>query len=509
MDAPSFSVAMSSDVDAVLARHLLRKDHQEDISFGLWYPSTGGNRTTALLHSVILPREGERYVHGTASFSAAYFQRALLEAARAKAGLALLHSHPHGCGWQRMSDDDVAAEFGHAASVFGATNLPLVGLTLAGDRTWSARFWQRTAPRQYQRNWCKNVRVVGHRLLLSYNERLLPAPAARHEQLRTVSAWGEESQRHLVRVKVGVVGAGSVGGMVAEALARTGFIDVTLIDFDDIKRHNLDRLVYASERDIGSQKVETLASRLRQIATASPFTVRPLDASVCDAEGLQAALDCDVLFSCVDRPRGRHVLDALAYAHLIPVVDGGISVRTNRSGCMAAADWRAHVAVPGKPCLHCLGQYLASDVALEREGLLDDPHYIEGLSKDHHLKASENVFAFSIACGSLQMLQFLAMVVAPLGRSNIGSQRYHFVGGFMGNSVDETCHEECLMASITAIGDIHPIPVDALRLHKDVQEGQGESEKAGSLRRVMIRLISVVVDSRVANFFRRAGPPKK
>ena len=146
MNAQSFSVAMSIDVDAMLARHLLRKDHQEDICFGLWYPSTGGSRATALMHSAILPREGERYVHGTASFSSAYFQRALLEAAQAKAGLALLHSHPHGSGWQRMSDDDVAAEFGHAASVWGATNFPLVGLTLAGDRTWSARFWQRRHP---------------------------------------------------------------------------------------------------------------------------------------------------------------------------------------------------------------------------------------------------------------------------------------------------------------------------------------------------------------------------
>ena len=404
-----------------------------------------------------------------------------------------------------MSDDDVAAEFGHAASVWGATNFPLVGLTLAGDRTWSARFWQRTAPRQFQRNWCKNVRVVGNGLLLSYDEKLLPAPAARHEQLRTVSTWGEESQRHLVRVKVGVVGAGSVGGMVAEALARTGFIDVTLIDFDDIKRHNLDRLVYASERDIGSQKGETLARRLQQVATASPFAVQPFDASVCDEEGLMAALDCDVLFSCVDRPRGRHVLNALAYAHLIPVVDGGISVRNNRSGRLTAADWRAHIAAPGKPCLHCLGQYLASDVALEREGLLDDPHYIEGLPKDHHLKASENVFAFSMACGSMQMLQFLAMVVAPLGRSDMGAQLYHFVGGFMENGISEACHQECLMQSVIAIGDRHPIPVDAPRQRKEVQSGTTQTEKPRGLRRTVGRMAAYAVALMTQRFLHRSG----
>lgn len=500
MEASSYSVAMSADIDAVLARHLLRPDRQEDICFALWYPSTGGTRTTALLHSLILPREGERQVHGTASFNAGYFQRALVEAAKVGAGLAVLHSHPLGTGWQGMSKDDVAAEHGHAASALGATNFPLVGLTLAGNRTWSARIWQRVAPRQYASKSCATVRVVGQRLSLSYNDALLPAPVARPEQVRTVSAWGEESQRHLVRVKVGVVGAGSVGGMVAEALARTGIVDVVLIDFDDIKRHNLDRLLYAGEPDIGAMKVQTLGRRLREVATASPFSVAPVVASVCDEEGLKGALDCDVLFSCVDRPHGRHVLNALAYAHLIPVIDGGIAVRTNRSGRLASADWRAHYVAPGKACMHCLGQYLASDVSLEREGLLDDPAYIEGLPKDHHLRASENVFAFSMACGSLQMLQFLAMIVAPLGRSDTKPQLYHFVGGFMEQQNMEACSAECLMPSMVGIGDLHPIPLIPSR-----KRGDEHSQEAHRRRRAIGRWVAALCSSRLVAFFSRSA----
>ena len=63
------------------------------------------------------------------------------EAAASRAGLALMHSHLLGRGWQGMSLDDVAAEQGNAGAVFGATGLSFVGLTLAGDNTWSARFW--------------------------------------------------------------------------------------------------------------------------------------------------------------------------------------------------------------------------------------------------------------------------------------------------------------------------------------------------------------------------------
>jgi len=64
----------------------------------------------------------------------------MTEAAKASAGLGLLHSRPLGRQWQDMSDDDVAAERGNAAAVHGATRLPVVGLTMAGDGAWKARF---------------------------------------------------------------------------------------------------------------------------------------------------------------------------------------------------------------------------------------------------------------------------------------------------------------------------------------------------------------------------------
>ena len=46
--------------------------------------------------------------------------RTLAEAAAAGVGLALVHSHALGCGWQNMSPDDIAAEQGNAGAVFGA-----------------------------------------------------------------------------------------------------------------------------------------------------------------------------------------------------------------------------------------------------------------------------------------------------------------------------------------------------------------------------------------------------
>jgi molybdopterin-synthase adenylyltransferase len=99
------------------------------------------------------------------------------------------------------------------------------------------------------------------------------------------------------------------------------------------------------------------------------------------------------------------------------------------------ADWKTLTATPGRICLECSRQFDPADVPVERDGLLDDPRYIEGLPADHYLRARENVFAFSANIASLETLQLLAMVVAPHGISNPGVQTYHFVSGNLDQDV--------------------------------------------------------------------------
>lgn len=453
----NYSTAITTDLAGSAAQHLLRADGQEDVCFASYFPSTGARRRSGVVADLILPRADERHVHGNAAFEAEFFLRAGSECRGLGAGLALLHSHPRGRGWQGMSRDDIAAERRHAAQAYALTGHPLLGLTMSGDGSLSARFWIRTSSGEYQRQDCESVRQVGNQLRVTFYPDLRPAPQTGASQERTVSAWGSERQADLARLRVGVIGAGSVGALVGEELARTGVENLKLIDFDSVEKRNLDRLLHAYGDDARQQraKVHTLARGLQASSTAVCPEIEPLVMSVVEQAGFQQALDCDVLFSCVDRPWPRAVLNFVAYAHLIPVIDGGIAI-TAPGGRLRHASYRAHVAAPGRRCLACLGQFDPGLVQSEREGRLDDPAYIADLPDDHPVRRRENVFAFSAATAAAEVMQFLSMVVAPSGVADTGAQHFNFVSGQLDTDL-RGCEPGCPYSEqLVAVGDSGP-----------------------------------------------------
>lgn len=446
-----YSVAIPAEIDSTLLSHLIREDGQEDAMFCLWMPSSGVERYTALLKEPISPLSDDRDVHGNVTVSQKYFLRALNLATSKNSGLALMHSHS-GPGWQHMSRDDEETEKYFAPRAYAVTDLPFLGLTAGNDGVWSARLWFRVDKKRYQRYWCENVRIVGHKLTMHYNDSLLPKPVFRREFERTKSAWGEEVQSKLMRLKIGVIGVGGAGSIVAESLARMGIMNICLMDFDAVEDVNLDRLLHAAKEDIGKAKVAVISRSLKKSATADKFEVKNLEFSITEPEGFKHALDCDVLFSCVDRPWPRSVLNYIAYVHLIPVVDGGVQIKVNSESKMKKANFGAHIASPYRRCLSCLEQYDPGLVAVEKDGFLDDPTYISGLPEDNTFRHNENVFSFNLGASSLEILQFLSMIVSPNGFSNVGAQMHDFVTGNL-NQDYRICEANCPFPDLIALGD--------------------------------------------------------
>lgn len=448
-----YSAAMTGTMHVAMRDHLIRDDGQEDVLAATYRLSTGAARTSAVLRSVILPKPGERLLHGTASFTSGYVLRAAAEARDRGEGLVLLHSHPDGRGWQGLSaiDHDTEADYERVARAY--TDMPLLGMTLAGrDDSWSARFWfDQTAPA-----WAESVRQVSDKLDVTWNDRLRPAPLTTRSQRRTVSAWGEQAQASLTRLRVLVVGVGSVGLDVAQRMAATGLLEVGVLDFDAVENLNLDRMIGATRVDaaLGRRKTAVAARLMTSAATAQHFTPVVHELNVTDPSGLAAALDYDVIFSCVDRPWPRAVLNLTAYADLIPVIDGGIALDTFSDGRLRSGVWRAHCLIPGRPCMVCLGQLDLGEVALDKQGLLDAPSYIARTGRK--APASQNVAALSASVSAALLAQFVSLVAHPGGRGVPSPLRYLLAPHVLEHST-ATSGKYCSYESEIAAGDRRPV----------------------------------------------------
>lgn len=454
-----FSIAIPEKIDTQLNKHLIRDDGDEDLTFALWNPSSGYSRYTSLISEVISPEKGDRQRHGNVSFNPQYIKRVCKEAASKRCGISFIHSHPFP-GWQQMSADDIIAEkIKLSDTVEVLTGFPLIGMTIGSDGSWSGRIWHYNKFKfEYEIQWAETIRTVGKQLKISFNDHIIPKPKYSKLFKRTRAVWGQVNHEKMARMRVGIVGLGSVGSMVCENLARMGIEKFVLIDFDKVEAHNLDRLVGATKKDIGSFKVQVAERHIRNGKTASMVQIRTITKSIYEKEAYKEAIDCDILFSCVDRPRARYILNHIAYAHLIPVIDGGIQVRFDgdekKGYKFSGADWQVQTVCPERPCLQCLNVYSVSDVALEKSGLLDDPSYLKGLSKDYYkTKNNENIFPFSSNLASLEIFQFVAIATGTGDVDELGIQRFRYDPGIISQYLDRCCTMNCDFVKSIAVGD--------------------------------------------------------
>ncbi len=61
---------------------------------------------------------------------------------------------------------------------------------------------------------------------------------------------------------VAVIGIGGVGSWAAEALARSGVGQITLIDFDQVAESNINRQIHADTQSVGKAKVLAMQERI-------------------------------------------------------------------------------------------------------------------------------------------------------------------------------------------------------------------------------------------------------
>ena len=214
----------------------------------------------------------------------------------------------------------------------------------------------------------------------------------------------------------------------------------------------------ASDADVGLLKVQVAARGTRRSSTAERSNLRVVPDSVLKPEGLSAALDCDVIVCCVDRPWPRYLLNTVAYSHLIPVIDGGICSSVKEDCMPQHVAWSIHTVGPDHTCMICLNALRRSDVALDRDGLLDNPDYVAGLSEEDKAAFSRrNVFPFSMSVAAYEVLQLVGLVTGLTRIGGVGPQSYDCYPGTMKVQKDAICDDDCEFTALTATAvDLSP-----------------------------------------------------
>jgi tRNA A37 threonylcarbamoyladenosine dehydratase len=77
--------------------------------------------------------------------------------------------------------------------------------------------------------------------------------------------YGMAGAAAIRQAHVAVVGVGGVGSWAAEALARSGVGEITLIDLDHVAESNINRQIHALASTLGQAKVQAMRERMLQI----------------------------------------------------------------------------------------------------------------------------------------------------------------------------------------------------------------------------------------------------
>lgn len=440
--------------------------------------STGRERDTFIVTRPLPPQAGDlSYQRGlVVTITSRYWNRAIdaLAGEPAGTGVAVLHTHP-GRGVPVWSDDDDHADRELARFLFGegflAPGAPLVSLvaTHTDMRGRAISLDRRT--KHVGMTAIERVRTIGStafaatstvdRRDYSSNQ---PIPTFAD---RSVRAFGKEGQRRLADLHIAVVGAGGVGSICAEHLARWGVGAITCWDPDRVAAVNINRSGVFTFRDArwARSKARTVARALRAFSLVRTVRASWRDCDVRERAELARLLDVDMIVMLVDDARPRHFINRLAYAHYIPVLDGGNVIRSTAeddgnadTAMIEGGGIRVSYLAPDGPCLWCAGHLTSNALSLayrsENEKAADRARgYVEHLGPEH----APSVMPLNALNAGLLEMRLMDLVFGLSGRAT-PELYFDMLGGTL-DALPRTRRPSCRQCAVSeGLGDLIDLP---------------------------------------------------
>lgn len=357
-------LTIPEEMHAQLMHHLFPGDGDEHgavILAGICESDRGLRLVARELHLAV---DGHDYVPGKYGYrmlKAQFIQSRILRARDANLAYLAIHNHGGSTSVGFSPDDFASHERGYPALLDISRGMPVGALVfatqaVAGDLWFAGN----------KRAELGEAHIVGNRRQFLYPR---PPSAVAHGGAvydRQSRLFGDSGQAILSRTRVGLIGLGGAGSILAELLGRLGVGEFVLADPDKAEISNLPRLIAADVGDVSPRwvpgflrerfrhfKVHMAARNIRRANPKAKVTVLPRD--FLDADVAERFKDCDYLFLGADTMSARLLFNAIVNQYGIPGVQVGAKVPISANGEVGDVFCVSRTVRPGHGCLWCNG----------------------------------------------------------------------------------------------------------------------------------------------------------
>lgn len=372
-------IRMTSDQHKRLGE-IMRESQDETAIFLLAGVFKTKNGIHFIVNRILTPKEQD-YDSRSAyhiQVSPLFFNKAISLAETNNVTIIQCHSHPD-ADYLQYSPTDNNGESISAKTIQDNLGLPM-GSLLFGREKIIGRVWLSSQEHQPIHEIHIVDRHYRKKLLVKQNKKQKIDEKIYDRQIR---AFGLRGQELLSQLKVGIIGLGGTGSAVAEQLAREGIEKFILMEHDIIEPSNKTR-IYGSYHNDKGPKTNIIKRNIKKI---NPHASIELIQKKLESENdLELLSDCNVVFSCTDRHTPRAIINILAYAYSIPVIDVGVGLDSENE-MIIGGHVRATLLAPSLPCLYCIGivnpdTILAESMPEKDRQSLEKQGYIQGLDDD-------------------------------------------------------------------------------------------------------------------------------
>ena len=125
--------------------------------------------------------------------------------------------------------------------------------------------------------------------------------------------------------------------MAPKRVARIGIEKLVSITPDRVELRDLDGPLNTEPRDVAAYKAGLESRHWLFSGVAERFKVQTAKNPIQSEGSYTNALDCDLIFSALDKPFPKDLLNCMSYAHYIPVITGDMSADTKADGTLRLA----------------------------------------------------------------------------------------------------------------------------------------------------------------------------